>query len=209
MDNGYSLSDVAAVTGNGMNGFGGEGLWIFALLILLFGGNLGGFGGNASALSQADLQRAVDLNSIQEGQAGINANVQRTAYENMVAVKDAQLTNLQEIRDNGALISAGNANIINNLTALQGMMQNCCCDLKQTVMENRYLDAQNTAAINANTTAAMQKVLDTIQADKIASLQNEVSDLKTQSMFCGIPRINPYGYGVYPYANAGCNCGNI
>lgn len=207
MDAGYSLSDVAAATGNGMNGFGGEGLWIFALLILLFGGSFGGFGG-ASALSQADLQRAVDLNSIQEGQSAINQNVQRVAYENMVATKDAQLTNLQEIRDNGALITSGNANIINNLTSLQGMMQNCCCDLKQTVMENRYLDAQNTAAINANTTASMQKILDTIQADKIASLQNEVTDLKTQSYFCGLPRINPYGYGVYPYNN-GCGCSNV
>lgn len=65
-------------------------------------------------------------------------------------------------------------------------------------MENRYLDAQNTAAINANTTAAMQKVLDTIQAEKIASLQSEVSDLKTQSYFCGVPKISPYGYNVVP-----------
>ena len=198
MDTGYSLSDVAAATGNGMNGFGGEGMWIFALLILLFGGFNGGLGGNSSALSQADLQRAVDLNSIQEGQAGINSNVQRVAYENMAAIKDAQLTNLSEIRDNGSLISAGNSNIINNLNQMQANMQNCCCETKQAIMENRYLDAQNTAAINANTTAAMQKVLDTIQQDKIDSLTAQVSDLKTQSYFCGVPKINPYGYSVVP-----------
>lgn len=198
MDNGYSLSDVAAATGNGMNGFGGEGLWIFALLLLLFGSNGIGFGGGsaANAVSQADLQRAVDLNSIQEGQAAINNNIQRVAYEGIGATKDAAYNNLSEIRDNGALISTGFAN-----------MQNCCCDLKQTVMENRYLDAQNTAAINANTTAAMQKVLDTIQAEKIASLQSEVSELKTQNMFCGIPRVSPYGY--QPVWANGCGCNNI
>lgn len=174
--------------------FDDNGLWIFALLILLFGGGGFGFGNNAAALSQADLQRAVDLNSIQEGQAAINNNVQRTAYEGIAATKDAAYNNLSEIRDNGALISTGFAN-----------MQNCCCDLKQTVMENRYLDAQNTAAINANTTAAMQKVLDTIQADKIASLQAEVSDLKTQNMFCGIPRVSPYGYQAVWMNGCGCN----
>ena len=210
MENGISLSDIAAVTDKSDGMFGGAaggGMWIFALLILLLIGGGGGglFGGAANAVSQADLQRAVDLNSIQEGQAGINANVQRTAYENMVAVKDAQLTNLQEIRDNGALIASSSSNIINNLTAMSGMMQQCCCDVKQQILENRYLDAQNTAAINANTTAAMQKVLDTIQQDKIASLTSEVSDLKTQNMFCGVPRINPYGYGVYPYATGCCN----
>lgn len=210
MESGISLSDIAAVTDKNDGMFGGAaggGMWIFALLILLLIGGGGGglFGGAANAVSQADLQRAVDLNSIQEGQAAINANVQRTAYENMVAVKDAQTTNLQEIRDNGALIASSSSNIINNLTAMSGMMQQCCCDVKQQILENRYLDAQNTAAINANTTAAMQKVLDTIQQDKIASLTSEVSDLKTQNMFCGVPRINPYGYGVYPYATGCCN----
>ena len=41
MDNGYSLGDLAAVTRSENGGFGGmgsEGLWVFALLILLFGG---------------------------------------------------------------------------------------------------------------------------------------------------------------------------
>lgn len=214
MENGISLADIAAVTDKNddmFGGAGGGGMWIFALLILLLIGGGGGglFGsGAANAVSQADLQRAVDLNSIQEGQAGINANVQRTAYENMVATKDAQLTNLQEIRDNGALISASGSNIINNLTAMSGMIQSCCCDVKQAILENRYLDAQNTAAINANTTAAMQKVLDTYQQDKIAALTSEVSDLKTQNMFCGIPRINPYGFGVYPYST-GCCSGQV
>lgn len=47
-----------------------------------------------------------------------------------------------------------------------------------------------------------------IQQNKIESLQAQVNELKTQNMFCGIPRINPYGYGVYAYQNnCGCNCG--
>lgn len=203
MENVYSLSDIAAASRE--DGLGGN--WILILLFaMIFGWNGNGFGGNNAATSQ-DMQRALDLNSIQNGQRDIEARVQEIGAENIGAIKDAQLVNLQEIRDNGSLISAGNANIINALTSLQGNMQNCCCDVKSTVMENRYLSAQNTAAINANTTAAMQKVLDTIQADKISSLQNEVNSLKTQNMFCGIPRISNYAYGVYPYASSGCGCG--
>lgn len=49
-----------------------------------------------------------------------------------------------------------------------------------------------------------------IQQNKIESLQAQVNELKTQNMFCGIPRINPYGYQVVPYNNGcGGNCGNI
>lgn len=198
-----SLADIAAVTKDSDGAFSGNGLWIFALLLLLFGSNGGFFGGNA--LSQTDLQRAVDLNSIQEGQATINANVQRTAYEQIAATKDAAYNNLSEIRDNGSLITSGNANIINNLMSMQQQMQNCCCEQKSMILENRYLDAQNTASINANTTAAMQKVLDTIQAEKIASLENEVNSLRTQTMFCGVPKISPYMYNVVPTYGCGCS----
>ena len=49
-----------------------------------------------------------------------------------------------------------------------------------------------------------------IQQNKIDSLQAQVNDLKMSQNFCGIPRINPYGYGVYAYQNqCGCQCGNI
>lgn len=206
---GYSLSDIASVTGN-EGGFGGTNAWVLIILFALIFGNGGfGFGNNGlagqTAATTADIQRAVDLNSVQEGQGNIAADIQRGIYEINGATKDAAYNNLSEIRDVGAAVATSGANVINNLTAMQALMQNCCCETKSAIMENRYLDAQNTAAINANTTAAMQKVLDTIQSDKIASLTAEISDLKTQQMFCGIPRINPYGYGVLPYN--GC-CGN-
>lgn len=208
MDGNYTLSDIAAATG-GECGFGGNGAWVLILLFaMIFGGNGFGFGGNRvgeAYATQADIQRAVDLNSIQAGQADLAADIQRTNYEQIAATKDAAYNNLSETRDLQAVTNAGFANIQNALTAGFAQQAQCCCDVKSAIMENRYLDAQNTAAINANTTAAMQKVLDTIQADKIATLTAEVSDLKTQSMFCGIPKINPYGYGVYPYRE-GCGC---
>ena len=191
MDTGVSLSDIAAVTkdNDGVFGGAGSGVWIFALLILLMlGGGNGLFGGNSSALSQADLQRAIDLNSIQEGQAGINSNVQRVAYENMAAIKDAQLTNLQEIRDNGALISAGFAN-----------QQTCCCETNRNIDSVRYDLANYAAAIQATDTANTQKVLDAMSTNRMADMQNQINQLQLSQAMCGVPKINPYFYGVYPY----------
>ena len=163
-NNGLSLADIASVTKDHDGAFGSDGLWIFALLILLFGGN-GGFGfGNNNGLAQTDLNL---LNAIQNGQREVSSDVQRTAYENMATTKDASYNNLSEIRDVQASVASNGANIINALTAMQANQQNCCCETKSMILENRYLDAQNTASINANTTAQTQKVLDAISQNKV------------------------------------------
>lgn len=182
---------------------GGE--WIFGLIVLLalFNGGFGGWGNQGgaafTAATSGDIQRAVDLNSIQEGQADIRSNVQRIGYENMATTKDAAYNTLSEIRDLETAVNAGFAS-----------QQKCCCDTLRAIDSVNYNGAINTASINANTTAAMQKVLDTIQQNKIDALTAKVTELQTQSMFCGIPRISPYGYGVVPqFANYGCyGCGS-
>lgn len=213
MTDGVSLADIAAVTDKSDGMFGGAngGMWIFALLILLLIGG-GGFFGGANGATTADIQRAVDLNSIQQGQRDIAADVQRTAYEQISATKDAAYNNLGEIRDNGALISAGNANIINSLSTLQNNMQNCCCETKGMIMENRYLDSQNTASINANTTAQTQKILDAISQNKIETLQAQVNQLQLQSAMCGVvryPNASTYSAGYGPFYNQNCGSVNI
>jgi hypothetical protein len=189
-----SLSDIAAVTDKTQDSWGGGSWWIIVLFLFAFMGNgMWGNGSNASLLTQADLQRAIDLNSIQNGQRDIEARVQEVAAELTSTVKDSSYNNLSEIRDLGTTINAGFAN-----------MQQCCCDTKQMIMQNRYEDAINTANINANTTSQTQKILDALAQNKIDSLQAQVSELKTQNMFCGVPRISPYGYGVVPqYATCG------
>lgn len=192
-NNGLSLADIASVTKDRDGAFGSDGLWIFALLILLFGGN-GGFGfGNNNGLAETDLNL---LNAIQNGQRDISSDVQRTAYENMATTKDASYNNLSEIRDVQASVATNGANIINALTAMQANQQNCCCETKSMILENRYLDAQNTASINANTTAQTQKVLDAISQNKVEALQARVSELELANAMSNVPRINPYGYGI-------------
>jgi len=198
-ESGYSLSDIQAATnGSGLGGFGSEGLWIFALLILMFGGGGFGFGGAANAVSQADLQRAIDLNSIQGGQRDIEARVQEIGAETITATKDAAYNNLSEIRDNGALISAGFAN-----------MQNCCCETNRNIDAVRYDMANFTAATQAAVHAEGEQTRAMIQQNKIESLQQQVNQLSMQQALCGVPKISTYAWGTYPY-NAGCGCsGNI
>lgn len=91
--------------------------------------------------------------------------------------------------------------------ALSSQLANCCCENKQATADLKYSAAMNTASINENTTAQTQKILDALAQDKIESLQAQVSELKTQNMFCGVPRISPYGYGVVPNFATPCGCG--
>lgn len=46
----------------------------------------------------------------------------------------------------------------------------------------------NTAAINANTTAQTQKILDAIQQNKVEALQGRVNQLELDRAMCGVVR---------------------
>lgn len=123
-----------------------------------------------------------------------------------------------------------NSNIVNGNYQTQGIVQNGFANITrdlgtastgivQAVRNNRdfisnKIDGLASAQVDGfyatqNAINGMgQKILDTIAQNKIDTLQAQVNELKTQNMFCGIPRINPYGYGVYQYPNGcGCNCG--
>ena len=112
MDSNYSLSDVAAVTrGNDGFGFGGDGMWLFALLIFfgLFNGGFGGFGNrgtyaNGAPVTEAGLCNAMNFNNLEnavgrlsdsqaagfnglqrdlcQGFAAINAGINNARFEN-------------------------------------------------------------------------------------------------------------------------------
>lgn len=72
MESNYSLSDVAAVSRGDGFGFGGDGAWIFGLLILLgiFNGGFG-FGGNRNPypagepVTEAGLCNAMNFNNLE------------------------------------------------------------------------------------------------------------------------------------------------
>lgn len=69
--------------------------------------------------------------------------------------------------------------------ALSSQMANCCCDLKTAI------HAEGEATRNM------------IQQNKIESLQAQINQLQLAQATCGLPRINQYAWGVYPYT---CGC---
>lgn len=176
MDTNYSLSDIAAATGNRNNdGFGGDGCWWIILFLLFgmfgwggygFGGGYGGGGTNTPGFqgfaTRSDIDAALATQGIENGITGIS-----TQLCNSFAGVNSAIANL------------GYQN------------QQCCCDLKQAIGDVNYNMAaqtnilQNTVnngfrdVIEAQN-AGTQRIIDTITQDKIQSLQTELQSAQLQ-----------------------------
>lgn len=204
MNEGFSLADIAAATGNDRNGgFMDEGLWLFAILALM-GGGFGNWGGNRGGsptgdrvATVGDVQRSTDFAALERQNNETVAAVRQAAYDNMGAIKDGNYNILGELRDLQAATGSGFAS-----------MKDCCCETLRGIDSVNYNGAINTASINANTTAIGQKILDALAGNRIADMQNQINQLQLQAALCGIPRTNPYAYGLVPQWASGCCCGN-
>lgn len=188
----FSLADIAAVTGNeGFGGMGGGWLaWI--LLFALFGGGGFGFGARGQAATTDEVASGFNfaginnkLNELTAGQANINQNLGNAICQ--LGYQDLQ-----------------------NINGLERQISDCCCTTQRAIDSVKFDMANYSASTNATITAGVQKVLDKLCADQTAALQARVQSLELQQALCGIPRTNPYGYGIYAYPafNNVTACGN-
>ena len=73
--------------------------------------------------------------------------------------------------------------------------------------------ANYASAVNANTTAQTQKILDAISQSKIESLQSQVSKLQLEQALCGVvryPTSSVYANPCNPFGTySGCAYQNI
>lgn len=202
MDN-MSVADIAAVTRNsgysdGWGGFGGNGAWVLIFLFAMifgWGGNgWGNRGANGEPVTEAGLCNAMNFNNLENAvgrlndsqQAGFNG-VQRDLCQGFAAIN----AGINQVRfDN----------------------QQCCCETQRLLDRNDYNAAMNTAAINANTTAGIQKVLDKMCENETNALRSRVQQLELQSAMCGVvryPTMTTYATNCNPFFS-GCGCnGNI
>lgn len=205
MDNGLSASDVALMN---RDGFGSDAfIWIFALLILSMGG-FGNWNGNGNTLDQ-DINRGFDnqnlqaqtrdiLAAVNSGTAQSVAATNQTFHDNLSAMQSLYNETARDI----ASLAVGQANALAN-------QNQCCCETKMQIAENRYDAAMNTAAINATTTAQTQKILDAIAQNKIDDLQAKVNALELQNATAGVlryPNQWTYNAGMSPFCSGGCGC---
>lgn len=185
----YSLSDLALATGNDNMGFGGGSWVVWILLFALLGGNNGFLGGGNRAAS------------VDEVAAGFNFSGVNNKLNEIVA---------------------GQANINQNLSnaicsstyELGSKIDACCCNTQLGVQQVRYDMAVQNGDLKALIHSEGEATRSMIQQNKIESLQAQINQLQLAQATCGLPRISPYGYGVYAYpacqpAYNGCGCTNI
>ena len=209
-NNGLSVSDVAALSNGGFGGFGGgfEGLIYLAVIAAMFGGGFGfgGFGGgNAAALTgmatQADMQRGFDAQNLQAQTRDILGAVTSGTAQTIAASTQNAANAITAIKDGNASLIREFGNVETALTALGGKQQECCCEILRAVDGVNYNGAINTASINANTTAQVQKVLDAIAGNRIAEMEQQIQQLTLQNAMQGVlrfPSAWTYAGGQFP-----------
>ena len=165
--NGYSLSDIAAVTGNNRNnsGFGdGEGWWI--LLIILFAANgwgygngFGGFGGNGGGgrdygfygftapwATQADIRSAVDQQTLISKLDNQTYGLADSTY----ALNSALTSGFNGV-DN-AICTLGYQTQA-GFNALGSQLATCCCDTRAAIKDGVTQGVMNTNALSSQLAA--------------------------------------------------------
>lgn len=90
----------------------------------------------------------------------------------------------------------GNA-ICSSTYELASKIDACCC-----------ANQLATKDVMATVVAENAKTRDLIQQNKIETLQSQINQLQIAQALCGVPKVNPYGYGTYPYV-CPTNCSNI
>lgn len=211
-----SPSDVAVMMNDRNDGWGnGMGfMWIFALLILANGG-FGGWGNNgfANAIGYENLatsnevQRGFDQQNSMANEreilATVNANSlqgMQNANQNTQYMMSMFNDKYNELQRDIAGIALGQQQAIAN-------QSECCCNTLRAIDGINFNAAMNTAAINANTTAQTQRILDYLSASDNQKLRDENMMLRMQGMTQDLvryPTSTSYNAGFNPF----CNCNN-
>jgi hypothetical protein len=183
------------------------GLWLFAILALMWGGGFGGFGnaGFANAIgyqnlaTQNDVQRGFDNQNSMANQREILSAVTNGTSQSVAATNQVFHDLVGYVGDK---YNELDRDILMVNTGIQQAIANqnqCCCDTKmlisETAAQNRYDGAINT-----------QKILDALAQNKIEALQSKVNQLELQQAVSGVvryPSSTTYTAGIPPFFNVG------
>lgn len=220
-ENGLTASDVALLTGNdnnGINGGWGGMIWLFAILALMGGGFGGGWGGNGyrpQYATQDFVQNGFNFNDLQSQNRDIMTAINNGTAQAVAATSQAKYDNINVEKDIQAALTAQLGDIRTNQMTLLANQNQCCCDTRMLMNEvgnniasqiaqARYENAMNTAAINNNTTAQTQRIIDKMTNDTIQDLRDQVGQLQLQRALEGVIRY-PSGWTYNAGSNPFCN----
>lgn len=198
-NDGYSLSDIAAVTGeNGFNGNGGA-WWIIILFLFCFMG-WGGNGFNRGNMPMSpmedvattgEVQNQFNFAALERQNNEIIEAIRQGVYDTTGAVKDMGYANNNSIRDVESMVQA------NGYELGKGF-----CNMAQAIDSVKYDSLLNTQNIMHNDCQNTQKILDAIAGNRIADMQNQINSLQLQAALCGVvryPQATTYTAGYAPF----------
>lgn len=149
------VMDVAPDRGG--DGFGGGGMWIFFLFILLLFRD-GGFGGSSAAQGAT----LADLNNITNQINGISKGL----CDGFYAQNTTMLTGFNGI-DKG-------------IAELGFNMQNCCCETNRNIDAVRYENAKNTCEIITAGERQTDRIIEKLTQSEIQNLRDSLNTANLQ-----------------------------
>lgn len=186
MDNTYSLSDIAAVSGrDGM--FGGGDSWAWIILVLLLGG--GGIYGNNGLYGRTatveDVNNSANFTRL-ENQVRFNENAIQSGFTNigngLCDLGYKELQNFSTLRYDNAI----------GQKDLAAQIAECCCKTQTAI----HSEGEATRAL--------------IQENKIEALQQKINALELQAATANVvryPTSYAYSAGPSPFCGTPCGCG--
>ena len=216
--NGYSLSDIAAVSGNEAYG-GSAGWWLIILFLFAFMGG-GNWGGNGRAVTANEVQNDFNFASLERQNQGIIDNIHQAGYDVTGAVKDGNTFTQSMMKDiaydiNGELKDnayhlAEDIRDTNTLVQQNGYeLAKGFCGVNSHIDAIKYDNAMNTKELLASNNAQTQKILDVLTSNRMADMQSQINQLQLQAALNGVvryPSTTTYTAGFSPCFMGGQNC---
>lgn len=183
---GYSIGQNEGRNSGGGGLFGGgDGIWGFLVLALIFGWGGGGFGfgggygggggsGMQGMVTRADINEGFALNNITDGIRGIQQGICDSTYALNNAITGG-------FHNQTVATMQGFNGVERGFCSLSHQLSDCCCENRAAIAQVRYDMANQTRdaieAGNANTRA----ILDFLTNEKIDTLRSENQILRFQA----------------------------
>lgn len=181
---GYSLADIAAATGNSRNndGWGADGGWFIWIILIfaIFGGwgNGFGFGGNGGnglngALTRGELCQDMNFQSLENAVRGVQSGL----CDGFYAQNTTMLQGFNSLQNS---LCQGFNGVNTNMNNLGYQVQQCCCETNRNIDAVRYENAKNTCDIIQANNAGVQRIIDAMTQNEIQALRDSLQTANFQ-----------------------------